>query len=96
MLTFATLNPAAMLGESDNLGSIDPGKYADIIAFPQNPLEDVKVYNKVNLVMKGGEVIRDDLHRNPLPDVFAMEFADVTYIQQKDGTIVCVGGDCEE
>ena len=94
MLTFATLNPAEMLGESENLGSIDPGKYADIVAFPDNPLEDVVLYNKVKFVMKGGEVFRDDLNRNPLPDVFAMEFADVTYINQ-GGEIVCIGSDCE-
>jgi imidazolonepropionase-like amidohydrolase len=93
LLSIATLNPAAMLGQSDNLGSIDPDKYADIIALPQNPLDDITAFNRVDFVMKGGNVVRDDLHRSPLPDVFAMQLPDVTYVR-KDGRIVCSGRDC--
>ena len=58
-IAMATLNSAQMLGEADNLGSIDPGKYADIIALSRNPLEDVTAIGDVVFVMKGGQVIRD-------------------------------------
>jgi imidazolonepropionase-like amidohydrolase len=100
LLNIATLSPAAMLGEAENLGSIDPGKYADIIAFPRNPLEDVRVYNDVNFVMKGGNVVRDDLRRSPLPDVFVMQLPDVTYVVRDPGqpltnrNVTCSGRDC--
>lgn len=100
LLKFATLNPATMLGESENLGSIEPGRYADIIAFPRNPLEDVRVYNEVNFVMKGGNVVRDDLRRSPLPDVFVMQLPDVTYVVRDPSqpftyrNLNCTGRDC--
>jgi imidazolonepropionase-like amidohydrolase len=100
LLKFATLNAAAMLGESDNLGSIEKGKYADIVAFPSNPLEDVRVYNQVKFVMKGGNVVRDDLCRSPLPDVFVMQLPDVTYVVRDpdepftDRNVICAGKDC--
>jgi imidazolonepropionase-like amidohydrolase len=100
LLKFATLNPAAMLGESENLGSIDPGKYADLIAFPRNPLDDVRAYNEVNFVMKGGNVVRDDQHRSPLPDVFVMQLPDVTYVVRDPSepftkeNVTCTGSDC--
>jgi imidazolonepropionase-like amidohydrolase len=100
LLKFATLNPAAMLGESENLGSIDPGKYADIIAFPRNPLDDVHTYGEVNFVMKGGNVVQDDLRRSPLQDVFVMQLPNVTYVV-RDPTqpftkenVTCNGSDC--
>lgn len=100
VLKFATLNPAAMLGESNNLGSIDPGRYADIIALPRSPLEDVTAYNDVNFVMKGGNVVRDDLRRSPLPDVFALQLPDVTYVVKDPKApftpenLTCTGRDC--
>ena len=94
VLTYATVNGAKLLDQTDNLGSIEPGKYADIIALPRNPLDDITAFNDINFVMKGGEVFRDDLHRNPLPDVYAMEFADVTFVVE-DGEVVCKGSDCQ-
>ncbi len=100
LLKMATLNGAAMLGEANNLGSVDPGKYADIIAFPTNPLDDVRTYNRVSFVMKGGNIVRDDLHRSPLPDVFALRSPDVTYVVRDPrapftvGNLRCAGRDC--
>ena len=58
-IAMATVNSAKLLGEADNLGSIDPGKYADIIALSRNPLEDITAMGDVTFVMKGGQVIRD-------------------------------------
>ncbi|MGI5838342.1 MAG: amidohydrolase family protein [bacterium] len=49
---------AELMGWEDHVGSIAPGKYADIIAVPGNPLADIKVLQDVRFVMKGGAVIR--------------------------------------
>ena len=53
-----TTNAAEMLGWQDRVGAIEPGKFADIVAVPGNPLEDVNALQKVNFVMKGGTVYK--------------------------------------
>jgi imidazolonepropionase-like amidohydrolase len=53
----ATVNAADLLGVPDR-GVIAPGKLADIIAVPGNPLEDVKRLQQVCFVMKGGMVVK--------------------------------------
>ena len=55
----ATVSGADLLGQSDLLGSIAPGKYADIIAVPGDPLTDVSQFGKVHFVMKEGVVYKD-------------------------------------
>jgi imidazolonepropionase-like amidohydrolase len=52
----ATVSAADLLGESESLGSIAVGKYADIIAVRGNPLEDITLLEKVSFVMKDGFV----------------------------------------
>jgi len=52
----ATLNASALLGVDDR-GAIAPGKLADLIAVPGDPLADVSVFQHVEFVMKGGEVV---------------------------------------
>ena len=54
----ATRSAAVLLNEWDNLGSIEPGKYADIVAVPGDPREDVEEFGRVHFVMKGGEVYK--------------------------------------
>jgi imidazolonepropionase-like amidohydrolase len=54
----ATVTAADLLGWSDRVGSIEPGKFADIIAVPGDPLSDIGVLEKVNFVMKGGKVYK--------------------------------------
>ncbi|MGH9742904.1 MAG: amidohydrolase family protein [Candidatus Acidiferrum sp.] len=52
------LNGAKLLGWPDQIGALKPGYFADIIAVPGNPLNDVSVVQKVSFVMKGGIVYR--------------------------------------
>jgi imidazolonepropionase-like amidohydrolase len=52
----ATSAAAELLGHRDDLGSIQPGKFADLIAVSGDPLEDVRVLEDVKFVLKGGQV----------------------------------------
>ncbi len=52
----ATVNAADLLGLSSELGTLEPGKRADLIAVTGDPLKDVTVLKKVEFVMKDGEV----------------------------------------
>ncbi|WP_105103937.1 metal-dependent hydrolase family protein [Microbulbifer pacificus] len=54
----ATLNAAQLLKVEDELGSIAPGKWADMIGVIGNPLEDITALQRVRFVMKGGEVFK--------------------------------------
>jgi imidazolonepropionase-like amidohydrolase len=56
----ATVSAADLLGKSDLLGSIQPGKYADIIAVSGNPLEDVRLLENVKFVMKEGKIYKQE------------------------------------
>ena len=60
-LRTATVNTARMLGAEADLGLIAPGKYADIIAMDADPTRDTHALRSLFLVMKGGEVVRNDL-----------------------------------
>ena len=57
-LRSATSAAAELLGMQDQVGSIEPGKFADIVAVPGDPLSDVSLLQKVSFVMKGGMVYR--------------------------------------
>lgn len=54
----ATHNAADLLGKSDLLGSIQPGKYADIIAVTGDPIADVRALEHVSFVMKEGKIYK--------------------------------------
>jgi imidazolonepropionase-like amidohydrolase len=56
----ATVAGADLLGVADKLGSIRPGKFADLIAVRGNPLADVRVLEDVRFVMKQGVVYRQE------------------------------------
>jgi imidazolonepropionase-like amidohydrolase len=60
-LQAATINGAELLKWSDRTGTIEPGKFADIIAIDGNPLEDIKAIEKVVFVMKDGVIIKNDV-----------------------------------
>ncbi|HEX8786280.1 MAG TPA: amidohydrolase family protein [Telluria sp.] len=54
----ATINGADLLGWKDRIGSVTPGKYADLIAVSGDPLADPTELTHVKFVMKGGEVVK--------------------------------------
>jgi imidazolonepropionase-like amidohydrolase len=49
---------AKLLGWEGQIGQLKPGYFADIIAVPGNPLEDISVVERVSFVMKSGQVVR--------------------------------------
>ena len=55
----ATVNAADLIGWTDRVGTLEPGKFADIVAVDGDPLADVHVLENVRFVMKGGEVIKN-------------------------------------
>jgi imidazolonepropionase-like amidohydrolase len=56
-----TMVNAKALGWQDQIGSIEKGKYADLVAVSGDPLADITQLQRVKFVMKGGKVIRNDL-----------------------------------
>ncbi len=57
----ATSLNAEIMGWSDRVGSVEAGKFADLTAVPGDPLQDITQLQKVGFVMKGGQVVRDEL-----------------------------------
>ena len=58
-LQAATINNADLFGLSDQVGTISEGKYADIIAVSENPLDNIDIMKDVRFVMKGGVVYKN-------------------------------------
>lgn len=56
----ATVSAADLIGVSSKIGSITPGKYADIVAVKDDPLRDIRVLEKMNFVMKEGRVYKQE------------------------------------
>jgi imidazolonepropionase-like amidohydrolase len=57
-LRTATLSAATVLGAEQQLGTLEPGKLADIIAVPGDPARDVRVMRQVAFVMREGVIYR--------------------------------------
>jgi imidazolonepropionase-like amidohydrolase len=57
----ATTRAAELMGWEDRIGRLAPGLYADLVAVAGDPLADVRLLEDVRFVMKGGEVVRDDV-----------------------------------
>jgi imidazolonepropionase-like amidohydrolase len=55
-----TVNAADLLGWAEKVGTIEPGKWADIVAVDGDPLRDVTALEHVKFVMKGGKVIKNE------------------------------------
>lgn len=60
-LQAATSVAADLIGWSADVGSVEKGKFADLVAVSGNPLSDITEMSKVRFVMKGGQVIRNDV-----------------------------------
>jgi imidazolonepropionase-like amidohydrolase len=58
----ATVNAADLLGWSDRIGTLDTGKFADIVAVSSDPTKDVTTLEHPVFVMKGGVVYRNEAH----------------------------------
>ena len=54
----ATIVAAQLMGWDDRIGTIESGKFADIVAVPGNPLNDISVMERVSFVMKDGAVVK--------------------------------------
>jgi Tol biopolymer transport system component len=60
VLRAATLHGAEIVGYGQDLGSIEPGKLADLVILSENPLDDIRNTNTVRYVMKNGELFEGD------------------------------------
>jgi imidazolonepropionase-like amidohydrolase len=62
-LQTATINAAEFLNNDwdKKVGTIEKGKFADLVAVPGNPVQDINEMLKIKFVMKGGVVYRDEL-----------------------------------
>jgi imidazolonepropionase-like amidohydrolase len=58
----ATTTAAELLGMQNDVGSVTAGKYADIVALKGDPLADITLLQKIDFVMKGGEVYKSAVH----------------------------------
>jgi imidazolonepropionase-like amidohydrolase len=61
-LAGATLQAARLMRMEESIGSIEPGKLADIVAFQGNPLQDFGAYGHCSFVMKNGEICKMQAH----------------------------------
>jgi imidazolonepropionase-like amidohydrolase len=59
-LQSATINAADLMGWTAKTGTLEPGKWADIIAVEKNPMDDVRVLQDVKFVMKAGVVYKGE------------------------------------
>jgi imidazolonepropionase-like amidohydrolase len=57
IIKIATLNAAIFLGKEDELGSIEPGKLADMVLLNADPTEDIANVKQIAMVIKGGAII---------------------------------------
>ena len=62
-LRSATIEAATMLGSQDRVGSVEPGKLADLVITDADPSRDIRALRGIKFVMKGGVVYRNDLAR---------------------------------
>jgi imidazolonepropionase-like amidohydrolase len=58
----ATLNASDLIGWADRVGTLEPGKFADIVAVEGDPIANVRALESVQFVMKGGQVVKAQAH----------------------------------
>jgi imidazolonepropionase-like amidohydrolase len=57
----ATIDAATLMGWNDRIGSVEPGKFADLVAVEGDPTHDITELERVKFVMKGGHVFKNEL-----------------------------------
>ena len=62
-LQTATRNAAELIGVSEDFGTVEAGKHADLIAVPANPLNDIRQLESIPFVMKAGVIVKNDTGR---------------------------------
>jgi Tol biopolymer transport system component len=73
MLRCATVNGSKIIGRPDDLGSIEPGKLADLVIMDKNPLDDFHNTNTIHWVMKNGELFEGDTLNQVWPEQKKLE-----------------------
>jgi Tol biopolymer transport system component len=73
VLRCATLNGSKIVGRPDDLGSIEPGKLADLVILDKSPLEDIHNTNTIHWVMKNGELFEGDTLNQVWPEQKKLE-----------------------
>src|SRR5579884_2118291 len=68
VLKCATINGARIIGRPDEVGSIEPGKLADLVIFDKSPLDDIHNSNTIHWVMKNGELFEGDTLNEVWPE----------------------------
>jgi imidazolonepropionase-like amidohydrolase len=61
----ATWVAAELMGWQGQVGSVEPGKFADLVAVEGDPASDITELERVKFVMKGGHVVRNDIRITP-------------------------------
>ena len=73
VLKCATVNGSKIVGRPDELGTIEPGKLADLVIFDKSPLEDIHNTNTIHWVVKNGEVFEGDTLNQVWPEQKKLE-----------------------
>ena len=73
VLKCATVNGSKIVGRPDDLGTIEPGKLADLIIFDKSPLDDIHNTNTIHWVVKNGEVFEGDTLNQVWPEQKKLE-----------------------
>src|SRR5438477_195356 len=73
VLRCATVNGAKIIGRPADLGSIEPGKLADLVIMDKNPLDDIHNTNTIHWVMKNGELFEGDTLNEVWPEQKKLE-----------------------
>src|SRR5207247_9940588 len=59
----ATRTASELMGWEDKVGAVERGRYADLVAVAGDPLRDITELERVQWVMKGGTVVKDELRK---------------------------------